>query len=385
MAFIKKIEEQFHTVGNRINRPLRNVLIIGGLALFALIVILSAIHYWKFTHYTAEISDTSENTLVYTYHSVNGNVLKCASDSAILTNRRNETLWQTEYSMSDARVDSCGELIAIYDKGATRVIVCDKSGQIGTFTTELPIVKIDISQNGTVAALTDDGSRAEINYYDKNGEIIATVKTTMSSDGYPMDLALSDDGLTMAVSFLTFGQGTSASNIIFYDFGADGQSASNNITGSFSYSDEIIADIEYTSGSRFTAFGSEQIIIYKKGRNIEESKIIKLEDDAQSIFANDKCFGYVMQGNNYTGHEIVVYDCAGSEKCRIITDFSYTSIRAYGDSIVMYNRSEIQTYALTGVLKFDGKTDYYIREAQPIGGNRYAVSASDGYYIIRAH
>lgn len=385
MPYIKKIEKQFNSAGKRISRPLKKALIIGGFVLFALIVILLCIRNWQFKHYTAEVSDVGENTLVYSYYPIDGNILKCASDSAILTNRKNEILWQTEYSMSDARVDSCGELLAIYDKGATRVVICGKDGQLGTFTTELPIVRADISQNGTVAALTDDGSRAEINYYDKNGETIATIKTTMSSDGYPMDMALSDDGMTMAVSYLTFGQGTSASNIIFYDFGADGQSASNNITGSFSYSDEIIPDIEYTSGGRFTAFGANQITVYKNGRSIEESRVIKLEDEAQSIFANDKCFGYVMQGNDYTGHEIVIYDCSGSEKSRITTDFSYTSIRAYSDRLIMYNRSEIQVYAFTGILKFDGKTDYFIREVQPFGGNRYAIAASDGYYIIRAH
>ena len=384
-AFINKIEQKLNLERKKISRPLRKKLIIGGFVLFVLIIVLLSIHYWQFKHYTAEISDTSENTLAYSYYSVDGNILKCASDMAVLTNRKNETIWQIEYSMSDARADACASLMAIYDKGATRVVVCDKSGQTGTFTTELPIVKADVSENGTVAVLTDDGSRAEINYYDKNGEIIATIKTTMSSDGYPMDIALSDDGMTLAVSYLTFGQGTSASNIIFYDFGTDGQNASNNITGSFSYSDEIIPDIEYTSNGRFTAFGARQITVYKSGRSVEESRLIKLEDDAQSIFANEKCFGYVMQGNDYSGHEIVVFDCAGSEKCRITTDFSYTSIEAYESNIIMYNRSEIQSYAFSGVLKFDVETEYLIREAEALGGNRYAIAASDGYYIIRAH
>ncbi len=385
MPITNKIKRKFNFGSKKISRPLRKKLIIGGFVLFLLIIILSSVHYWQYKNYTVEISDTGENTLAYSYYPVDGNILKCASDSSILMDRKNETIWQIEYSMSDAKVDTCGNLAVIYDKDATRVVVCDKSGQIGTFTTELPIVRAEVSENGNVAVLTDDGSRAEINYYDKSGDVIATIKTTMASDGYPMDIALSDDGMDLAVSYLTFVQGVSTSNVIFYDFGVDGQSASNNITGSFSYSDNIIPDIEYMSGSRFAAFGARQITVYKCGRSVEECSMIKLEDSAQSVFASEKCFGYVMQGNDYSGHEIVVYNCNGSEKCRITTDFSYTSIEAYDDRIMFYNRSEIQVYALSGVLKFDGKTDYLIREAEPLGGNRYAIAASDGYYVIRAY
>ena len=363
-------------------RSAKRVILVGGLALCGLIIILT-IYYWRFSNYKVEFSDVNENTLVYSYCSVNGNMLKYASDSAYLVNSKNETLWSVEYEMGDPEVDICSENVIIYDKGGTNIVICKNGGKTSEFRTDIPIVKAEVSSIGTVAALLDDESTAELDYFDTDGSLIATVRTTMSDDGYPMDIALSDDAMTMAVSYLTFNNGAAVSNVYFYSFDAAGQEASDNITGKFSYENEIIPEVDFLSAGKFAAFGTDMIALYQSSESVEEINFIETEDDMKSVFVNDKYFGYAMQGNEYTGSEIIVFDSSGKEKSRIITDMSYTSIEMNGDRIIMYNRNELAVYSAAGVVKFDGAINALIREIRYFGGNRFALAATDGYYVIR--
>ena len=366
----------------KMKKSAKRVILFGGLALCA-VIIGATVYFWRFSSYTEEFSDPDENTLVYSYYPVNGNILKCASDSAYLVNSKNETLWSAEYEMGDPEVDSCSDNIVIYDKGGTNIVVCADGEDTREFRSDIPIVKAEVSSVGTVAALLDDGSMAEIDYFDTDGSLIATVRTTMANDGYPMDIALSDDAMTMAVSYLTFESGASVSNVCFYSFDSAGQEVSDNITGRFSYKNEIIPEIEFMSGGRFAAFGTGMIAVYENAESVQEINLIEAEDEIKSVFANEKYFGYAMQGNDYTGSEIVVFNADGKENARIVTDMSYTSIEANNDRIVMYNRNELAVYNMAGVVKFSGEIEGLIREISYFGGNRFALAAADGYYVIR--
>ena len=380
----KKVKINFQRI-KHMNKPAKKKLFLGGLALLAVIIIILAVYFWQFRSFSIEVSDPNENTLVYSYYPADGKILKCASDSAVLTNNKNAALWETEYDMSDPEVDVCGSTILIFDKGGTNVVICGNEGKLSEFRTELPIVKAEVSSAGAVAVLQDDGSTAEINYYDKDGDVIAAVKTTMANNGYPMDIALSDDGMTIAVSYITFDQGTTVSHVVFYGFDSEGQAASDNIIGDYSYENEIIPELEYTQKNKFTAFGTNTISVYRAGGNVEEISRIEVEDKIKSTFSNDRYFGYVMLGNDNSGYEIVIFNSNGKEKKRITTEFAYTSIQIQDDLIIMNNRNEMAVYTVSGVLKFDGGLNSLVREIRLFGGNRYAMAATDGYYVIRLY
>ncbi len=368
----------------KLKRPSKKVVLLEGLALCVLILFL-LVHYHEYTSYSIKVEDTGENTLVYTYCTADGNILKYATDSAVLTDSDNENIWTIEYDMNDPEADICGDIIALYDEGGTAVVVCDESGRLYSYRTDMPIVKVRVSSLGTAAALLDDGSNAQIDYYDTDGSLIATIKTTMENDGYPMDIALSDDGMLLGVSYLTFSQSSMISKVYFYGFDATGQSASDNIVGSFSYSDKIIPEIVYTKGGRFTAFCTDGVVVYEYGKAVEEKVSIAVDGNIKSTFSDDKYFGYISESSDGTGSEIVVYSSKGKEISRIETDFSYTSVEIYNSKIIMYNRNALAVYTASGIKKFEGEMQSLIRQIRAVGKNRYAVSATDGYYIIRLY
>lgn len=341
--------------------------------------------FWRFQNYRVEVSDTKENTLVYSYDSFNGNIIKCASDTASLTTEQNETLWTITYSMNNPQIVKGGSAFAIYDKNGTTVCVCNESGQQSLFYTDLPIIKADMAGQGTVALLTDDGSTAQIDYYDTKGSEIAAIRTTIDAEGYPMDIALSEDGLLLAVSYLRYEQNTYTGNVSFYSFGTAGQAQEDNIVGSFSYPGTIIPQVEFMGSDAAVAFGTDKIIAFQGSKAPQEKTVIQPEKELQSTFALDNCFGVVEQGAEQSKSEIILYNKSGAEKKRITTEFVYTSLAAEDGLLVLYNRNYMCVYTTGGILKFNSETDFLIRQICYVGANRYVLSASDSYNIIRLY
>lgn len=351
----------------------------------AVIIILLVVTFWSFHNYKVEVSDTRENTLVYSYYSAGGNILKCASDTASLSDSKNETLWTITYEMQDPQVSICGDSFAIYDKNGTSVCLCNQDGKIGSFNTELPIIKADVAKQGTVAVLMDDGSTAQIDYFDKDSSMISTIKTTLANDGYPMDIALSEDGLLLGVSYINYNLGAPVSDVKFYSFGAAGQIVTDNIVSSFHYENTIIPELEFMGSKNCAAFGTNRIIVYEGSKAPAERTVIDINDEIRSTVSDSDCFGIVMTGNDNKGYEIVLYNKNGSEKTRINTDFSYTSVEVTDGLILMYNRNEMCIYSTSGIFKYRGKLDFLIRQIRFIEANRYALAATDSYNIIRLY
>ena len=64
-------------------------------------------------------------------------------------------------------------------------------------TTSYSIVKARISSNGLVAAILDGGGDTWINFYASDGSLIAENQTKIDDPGFPLDVAVSDDGQVM--------------------------------------------------------------------------------------------------------------------------------------------------------------------------------------------
>ncbi len=349
------------------------------------LVIFLVMTFWTFKNYKVEISDSRENTLVYSYYSVDGYILKCASDTASLTDVKNETLWTITYEMGDPKVAVCGKSIAIYDKNGTSVCLCDEKGKISSFNTDLPILKAETAKQGTVAVLMDDGSTAQIDYFDTDGSLISTIKTTLENDGYPMDIALSENGVLLGVSYINYAQGQPVTDVDFYSFGAAGQIVTDNIVSSFRYDNTIIPQLDFMGSGNCVAFGTNRVIVYEGSKAPQEKNIIVLHDEIRSTLVERDCFGVVLTGNDNRGYEIILYNKGGGEKARINTQFSYTSIEVTSGLVLMYNRNAMCIYSTSGILKFNGKLDFLIRQIRFIEANRYALAATDTYNIIRLY
>ncbi len=352
------------------------------LALPLLVAVL--IRGWTYKTYTILTTKTQEDTLSFLYGRVGNYILKYGVDSATLMDRNGDPLWTVTYRMASPALDVQGNTLAIYDKNGTDICLCDERGQIGSLSADRPIRKARVCSQGYVAALMEEGDKTWIQYYDQTGSLIATLKATMDSLGYPLDLALSGDGLVMGVSYLYYEEGLPKDRIAFYHFGSAGKSQTDNLVSSYDYSNILIPQLTYLEDGCWAALREDGITFFQGSQIPEKTKEVTLEADIVSSFADSSHVGLAVEED---GEEssclLLVYNKKGREILRKSTDFSYQSIEMEGSRILLHNRSSLCVYSLAGIEKYQGDLTSPISQLFLLGKNRYVLINEEGFHLMK--
>ena len=149
--------------------------------LFVVLFTAHTVRNWTYHSYEISEADNQTDTTSFNYCALGDYVLRYGLDSAMLTSRNGQTVWSVTYSMQSPALAVCGNTAAIYDKSGTTIVVCDETGQIGTVSTTLPIQKAEVAEQGVVAAILEDGDSTWIQYFDQQGEMIASFRTAMDA------------------------------------------------------------------------------------------------------------------------------------------------------------------------------------------------------------
>lgn len=286
--------------------------------------------------------------------------------------------------MQNPVADIRGDWAVIADVDGTSMKIFDKDGEAGSVTTSYSIVKARISSNGLVAAILDGGDSTWINYYDSDGSLIAENQTHVEDPGYPMDVAVSDNGEIMMVTYQFIDGSDTTSYVAFYNFGDVGQNEDDRIVSGYTYEGVVIPEIRYFDAERSVALREDGFTVYK-GRQIpKESATEKVDKEIVSTFCDDDTIGMVFKnGNKDKQYTMKVYSINGS--LRFTKDFNipYTTIKISGGNILLYNDSQICVMNSRGVEKYSGTVDGSINNFIKIGWNRYLLVLDSGVNVIK--
>ncbi|MCQ2511639.1 MAG: DUF5711 family protein, partial [Lachnospiraceae bacterium] len=358
--------------------------IVGLIVIIAALITGLIIRNWTFNSYKELVVSDKEDTLSVSYANINGKVLKYGVDGAMFVDHSNTMLWTISYAMSAPEVVQCGDTFAIYDSKGTSICICNDAGQIGEVSADKPIVKAKIAKQGVVAAILEDGQNAWIKSYTKEGTEIATLKTTFTNPGYPLDLALSEDGTLMAVDYLYIDNGTPVSRISFYNFGTVGQNQKDNLVAETEYRDKILPEIEYLDSSTCVVFRENGFSVYTGGQIPSESVKVDVEQNIVSTFHDSEYIGLVLQNRNSEKEYLIrVYNKKGKEILEEETDFRYQAIEMNGGQIVLSSRDEFCVYSLQGVEKYRGSLDVPASDFRGFGRNKFIYVTEDIFRIIQ--
>ena len=340
----------------------------------------------KRSYRTYDIIQTSEQEdIVSTKNEVmSGKILRYSPDGAALVNSEMDAYWSSLYEMQNPVADIRGDWAVIADVDGTSMKIFDKDGEVGSVTTSYSIVKARISSNGLVAAILDGGDSTWINYYDSDGSLIAENQTHVEDPGYPMDVAVSDNGEIMMVTYQFIDGSDTTSYVAFYNFGDVGQNEDDRIVSGYTYEGVVIPEIRYFDAERSVALREDGFTVYK-GRQIpKESVTEKVDKEIVSTFCDDDTIGMVFKnGNKDKQYTMKVYSINGS--LRFTKDFNipYTTIKISGGNILLYNDSQICVMNSRGVEKYSGTVDGSINNFIKIGWNRYLLVLDSGVNVIK--
>lgn len=339
----------------------------------------------KRSYHSYKVLATSEQEDVVStqYIEMDGDILRYSPDGVSVVDSNMNTVWNETYTMQNPIADVNGDRAVVADSEGTSLYICDKKGVTGTVTTSYSIVKVRAASNGMVAAILDNGDDTWINFYNSDGSLVAENLTKVDDPGYPMDVAVSDNGVMM-VTFQYVDGNKTTSYVAFYNYGDVGQNEDDRIVSGYTYENVVIPQVECVGDSQYIALRDDGFSTYQGNQIPKESKTVNVKQEIVSTFFSDDRIGLVFKNNNKDDlYTMEVYNLNGQLKFRKNFNVPYTTIKMSGNNIIMYNSSQICVMNNRGVQKYAGSVDGTIRDFFKIGWNKYLMVLDTGVSTIK--
>ena len=373
-------EELDQDVEKKIKQHRRNV-IIGILAviLLAAVIVAVSVHmidgitYSGYSVINSVNCDDSESTKYISY--LDG-YLKYSNDGVSYVNSKGVSVWNQTVSMQNPQIKICEDAVAVGDINGSKIHVFNKSGTLGTIDTSLAISQIEVAKQGVVAAVLEDNDANYINMYNVDGTQIYSVKTSLSGDGYPLDISISDDATKLVASYLYVSGESMKTNVVFYNFSDVGKNETERVVGGFNHYDStIVGDVKFVNKTTAVAVGENIVSIYSMKEYPKLIKEIEIGSEIERVFFDTSYIGLVLN-NSDSGdiYRLVLYNLSGDKVCETTFNTQYDNIMIDGKSVVMYNSGGFT------VMNFRGKTLADIKVELPL--ENVLTHGNRGRYVL---
>lgn len=335
-------------------RRMRRIAIIVGVCVAAFIGYYVYMQHKTYDEYTVTEEISRSDSSAAKYLAYDSGYLKYSNDGASYVSMDNTLLWNQSYEMADPMVSICDSYVAVADRDGETIYVMNEDGLQCEITVNMPISRVEVASQGTVAVLMEESGTGYLSLFDTNGDQIAEGAIHVENSGIPMDIALSTNGKNLAVSIVDVSSGSAGTTIQFYNFGTTGQNQIDNLVGSFTYADTVMPDLVYVDDSTLLAFADQGVYTFSGASSPQESAALAVDDEIMSIFYDDSYFGLVYSdASRDSGRVIKVYDTSCKEQVTIETEFSYDSIGFLDNhEICLLNSGQCSIFTLGGLEKF---------------------------------
>lgn len=302
-----------------------------------------------------ELSNSDEQTKLFKY---NKGFVRSSSEGVTYFDSK-EIHWAESFEMTQPLTAVCDTYFAAADMKGKDIYLYDVSGLVNRITLSHNITDLEVSNQGIVAAATNDADSNYIEVVDKDGNELITAKSVFSSSGYLMDIALSPDGSKLAAAFVFVSEGTLESKVVFYDF-SSGNGGEDMVVGGFNqYESTILTTVRFMKGNKVCVVGDNAISIYNFSGTPElVYENLALEEEIQSLFFSDQYLGMVVEDeedeNNY---RLRVLDMNGKEVFTKGFDFAYNKVLFAGKNVLLYSGSDCELYSFSGIKKMELEMD----------------------------
>ncbi|MCD8123617.1 MAG: DUF5711 family protein [Lachnospiraceae bacterium] len=332
-----------------------------GVILVALLVFAayrSILRTRKFTEATVVWENTDVAGGNATYEAFGNYVVKVSNDGISCIDRSGTVLWNSGYTMSNPAVCIRGDYGAVADIQSETAVIFDESGVLGTVNTTLSILNLTISSHGVLALVLDDSEVNYVTFYDNTGnELDIRIKTKLSGDGYPLDIALFPKGTGLIASVMYLDQGTMQNQIVFYNFDV-GQSESDRVVGYFACGETVFPQVVYLSDTVACACGDNQVSLYSLENESQPTLTTSIEVDSEirSVLTGEDRLGIICDGEE-GGSTLAMYDTSGRQIYTAEIDFEYTHAEFSGENVLIYNETECLILGARGSVRFRGSLE----------------------------
>lgn len=373
---------------SRIRRALLVLLFVA----VAVVMMYGAVSHFNYNSYEVVEETSVQNGSVIDYIPYQKSLLKYSKDGALYVDEKGAIVWNETYAMKMPTADVCGEYAAIADLNGNDVYIFDTQGKVSSTTMPYKVCDIAVAAQGAFAVILEGERENFINIYDKNGEQISEIQTTIDKSGYPMDIDLSENGEKLFSTYLYMDGAKVKNGLAAYNFGVVGQMENaDRLMGGYQLEDTIVPKVEFLDNNTICAFGDNQFILYSMRQKSSEKARIAFDQEIRSVVYNSSYIGIVTQNQKESKKDKVnapyvleLYNTNGRKVMTKEIDFRYDNVRMNEEEIVFTGGTECRIYTMKGRLKFSYTFQKNVMDMVPTGNaRRYIVVYDSGSEVIR--
>lgn len=311
-------------------------------------------------------------------------VLKYSKVGIAMLTEEGTEIWNQPCEMSSPMAEVRGESAVVADKKGTSILVFQKDGLKGEIQTTKPIENITVSEQGIVAAVLQNEETPWVMCYDAKGNILVEHQASMSNTGYPIDIAISDDGEVLLVSYLCTSGTSIFTNVVFYHFGEAGADKTDHQVAQCEYAGAIIPATAFIDEDTSILISDHSLIRYEGLDEPKEAAQIELDKEIKSVAYNEKYIAFVLRNSENSGYELRVYRASGQEVTSTQFEGEYTNIKLEDDQIILYAGNTCAIFNMRGICKFQGTLENNIVNIFKVSGlNKYMVISAGGFMEMK--
>lgn len=289
--------------------------------------------------------------------------------------------WEASFGLEDPTVVSCNEVSAIADIGGTSIYVISKEGIPHTINVNYPIVQVEVAQQGVVAVLMDDGQNDVIRMYDIDGKLRVDIGTKTKTEGFPVDIALSEDGKKLATLYVSFKGDEIVSKVTFYNADAVGKNFIENIVGQKVFENCLVYDIDFLGNNTVGIMTEKGFVLYDMKEIPEFVSEQTFEDTIIDLDMYDT--GVCVVTEKSGERTMTFFDLKGEQSGVVRKLPEYDVLRADNDEAVLYSPRSVSIYRKNGTKKYSGEFDGTLDNVYFGGDLRYFLVDSGTIRTIK--
>jgi hypothetical protein len=265
-----------------------------------------------------------------------------------------KNIWSASYNFKNPKVITCGRYVAVADIGGKEVHVYDDDGSLDKIESSKDICQVEMSDTGMVAIMAKEKMAYYITII-KNSKKYIDIKTRIKEDGYPIDMAFSQDSRKLVTSYAKVENGEMNNYVTFYNFSEVGKNYESKMVKIDSYGSVMVPKVEFMDKDTVCVFSGERFIVYAMKEVPEEKfKSAKFNKAIKSVLCSDEYIGVITDSDTGADSELVLYSKDGREKLNKNFRFNYESVEIINDDIIFNNGTDGLVIRVSGKTKFQG-------------------------------
>lgn len=325
-----------------------------------------------YTNYDILHSTTREDGDNASYLQYQDGYIRYSTDGIAYYKNDGSVIWNHAYEINNPQVRICDEYIVVGNISGRNLYLYNKNGIKTEIDAAMTVTQVDVAQQGVTAVSLEDGNTNYINMYDSSGNKLTYIITSLAGDGYPLDMALSNDGSKLVVSYVSVNGESLQTNLAFYNFSDVGQNSVDRLVGGFNhYGTSIVGKVEFVNNNTVVAFAEDRISFYNISQYPELVQEVTFENQLQKITYNSEYVGIIFNNaDSVDKYRMEIYNMKGQKAAEILFSEDYRNFEFNKQDVILYNEKTFALVSLKGKVKYRNNFDMIIEKIIPLDSNQ---------------